>query len=150
MRILNTPVPRPFKESANFAEQNLYSRSRQLVGDKDPRSHEFSVQVRAFDTARGGAKVGVATLIALCSALLVKPLRGGLALVGEINLGGSIETVPNPVELAEIAVEKGARALLVPVAARRQMVDLSDDLATRLDVEYYKDAQDALLKSLAV
>jgi ATP-dependent Lon protease len=150
VRILNTPVPRPFKESANFAEQNLYSRARQLVGDKDPRSHEFSVQVRAFDTARGGTKVGVATLIALCSALLVKPLRGGLALVGEINLGGSIETVPNPVELAEIAVEKGAKALLVPVAARRQMVDLSDDLATRLDVEYYKDAQDALLKALAV
>jgi ATP-dependent Lon protease len=80
----------------------------------------------------------------------VKPLRGGLALVGEINLGGSIETVPNPVELAEIAAEKGAKALLVPVSARRQMVDLSDDLATKLDVEYYKDAQDALLKSLAV
>ena len=147
--ILNNPAPRPFKESANFAIQNLYSRAVQLVGDKDPRGHEFSVQVRAFDAARGGAQVGVATLVALCSALLGKPIRGGLALIGEINLGGSIELVANPVELAEIAAEKGARALLVPVSARRQMVELSDDLATKLDVEYYKDAQDALLKALA-
>jgi ATP-dependent Lon protease len=148
LRILNNPAPRPFKESANFAIQNLYSRAVQLVGDKDPRGHEFSVQVRAFDAARGGAQVGVATLVALCSALLGKPIRGGLALIGEINLGGSIELVANPVELAEIAAEKGAKALLVPVSARRQMVELSDDLATKLDVEYYKDAQDALLKAL--
>jgi hypothetical protein len=28
------------------------------------------------------------------------------------------------------------------------MVEVSDDLATKLDVEYYKDAQDALLKAL--
>ena len=43
------------------------------------------MQVRAFDAARGGAKVGVATLIALCSGLLSKPVRGGLALVATIH-----------------------------------------------------------------
>jgi len=37
--------------------------------------------------------------------------------VGEINLGGSIESIHNPVTIAEIAVEKGASALLMPVPA---------------------------------
>ena len=149
VRVLNQPVPAAFKESVRVAEQNLYARATQLVGDKDPRSHEFSVQLRAMDAARSGAKIGVGTLIALCTALLRKSVRGGLVIVGEVNLGGSIETIHNAVNLAEIAVEHGAKALLMPVTARRQLVDLSDDMATKIDIEFYQDARDALMKSLA-
>lgn len=149
VRVLNKPVPQAFQESIRCAEQNLYARAMQLVGDRDPRSHEFSVQLRGFDAAKTGAKTGVASLIALCSALLRKSVRGGLVVVGEVTLGGTIEPIHNAVSLAEIAVEKGAKSLLLPVSCRRQLFDLSDDMATRLDIEFYQDAKDALLKSLA-
>lgn len=148
IKIINKPVPPAFKESLGFAEQNLYARAMQFVGDKDPRSHEFAVQLRAFDACRSGAKVGVAALIALCSSLLKKSTRGGLLVIGEINLGGSIETLYNAVTLVEIAVEKGATAVLMPVSCRRQLVDLSDDMATKIDVQFYLDARDALLKAM--
>jgi ATP-dependent Lon protease len=82
----------------------------QLVGDRDPRAHEFSVQLRGFDAAKSGAKTGVASLIALCGALLRKSVRGGLVVVGEVTLGGTIEPVHNAVSPAEIAVEKKARS----------------------------------------
>lgn len=148
VRILNKPSPAAFQESLRYAEQNLYTKATQLVGDKDPRSHEFAVQLRSFDAARCGAKTGVSVLVALCSALLKKPVKGGLIVVGEINLGGSIEPVHNPVTLAEIGVEKGAQALLMPVTCRRQLFDLSDDMATRVDIQFYQDAREALLKAL--
>lgn len=148
MKILNKPVPAAFRESMGYAEQNLYARSRQLVGDKDPRQHEFNVQLRAFDASKSGAKVGVAALVALCTSLLKKSVRGGLVIIGEINIGGSIEHVYNPVTIAEIAVEKGATALLMPVASRRQLLDLSDDMATKIDIQFYSDARDALLKAI--
>lgn len=148
VRILNKPVPPAFRESMGYSEQNLYARSRQLVGDKDPREHEFSVQLRAFDAAKAGSKLGVAALIALCTSLLKKSVRGGLIIVGEINLGGSIEPIHNPVAIAEMAVEKGATALLMPVACRRRLFDLSDDMATRIDIQFYSDARDALLKAM--
>jgi ATP-dependent Lon protease len=149
VKVLNKPVPPAFKESIGFAEQNLYSRSAQLVGDKDPRQHEFTVQLRAFDAAKSGSKLGVASLLALCTSLLKKSIRGGLLVVGEINLGGSIEPIHNAVTIAEIAVEKGATALLMPVACRRQLFDLSDDMATKVDIQFYSDARDALLKAMA-
>ncbi|MDA8120250.1 MAG: BREX system Lon protease-like protein BrxL [Gammaproteobacteria bacterium] len=148
VKILNKPIPPAFRESIGFAEQNLYARSTQLVGDKDPRQHEFTVQLRAFDAAKSGAKLGVASLVALCTSLLKRSVRGGLIIVGEINLGGSIEQVHNAVTIAEIAVEKGANSLLVPVACRRQLVDLSDDMATKIDIQFYSDARDALLKAM--
>lgn len=148
VRIMNKPAPTAFQESLRYAEQNLYTRATQLVGDRDPRVHEFAVQLRSFDAARSGAKLGVSALIALCSALLKKPAKGGLIVVGEINLGGSIELIHNPVTLAEIGVEKGAQALLMPVTCRRQLFDLSDDMATRVDIQFYQDAKEALLKAL--
>lgn len=148
VKILNKPVPAAFKESVGYAEQNLYAKAKQLVGDIDPRHHEFAVQLRAFDTAKTGAKLGVASLVALCTCLLKKSVRGGLIIVGEVNLGGSIESIHNPVALAEIAVEKGAGVLLMPVACRRQLIDLSDDMATKIDILFYSDARDAMLKAM--
>ena len=148
VKILNKPVPPAFKESMGYAEQNLYARAMQLVGDKDPRHHEFTAQLRAFDASKSGAKLGMASLIALCTALLKKSVRGGLIIVGEINLGGSLEPIHNPVTIAEIAVEKGASALLMPVSCRRQLFDLSDDMATKIDIQFYSDTRDALLKAM--
>lgn len=150
VRILNKPVPPAFKESMSYAEQNLYARAIQLVGDKAPRHHEFTAQLRAFDSSKSGAKLGMASLIALCTALLKKSVRGGLIIVGEITLGGSIEPIHNPVTIAEIAVEKGASAFLMPVSCRRQLFDLSDDMATKIDIQFYSDTKDALLKAIMV
>lgn len=148
VKILNKPVPPAFKESIGYAEQNLYARAMQLVGDKDPRHHEFTAQLRAFDASKSGAKLGMASLIALCTALLKKNVRGGLIVTGEINLGGSIELIHNTTSIVEIAVEKGATALLIPVICRRQLLDLSDEMATKIDIHFYSDARDALLKAI--
>jgi ATP-dependent Lon protease len=106
------------------------------------------VQLRSFDTGKSGANLGVAVLIALCSALLARSLKGGLAIVGGLNLGGSVELVHNPIEVMELAMEKGAAVALLPVSSRRVLVDLSDDVATRVQSLFYLDAADALRKAL--
>jgi ATP-dependent Lon protease len=56
--------------------------------------------------------------------------------------------VPNAVRIAELAVDKQAQTLLVPVAARRQLQELPDDLWTRISIEFYKDSADAVFKAL--
>ena len=148
IKILNKPVPQAFQESVRYAQQNLYSQAMQLVGDREPRSHEFSLQLRSFDASKKGAKLGVSVLIAMCSALLKKSVRGGLIVVGEVNLGGSIEPIYNAVNIVELSVEKGAQVVLMPVSCRRQLFNLSDDMATKVDVQFYSDTRDGLLKAL--
>lgn len=148
VRILNQSPPAPFKESVKIAEQNLYTRSRELVGDRNPKEHEFAVQIRSFDAAKNGSQVGVAVLVALCSALLGRSLKGGVIIVGGINLGGSIEPIHNPIDVVELALEKGAATVMMPVSCRRTLIDLSDEVATKIQVLYYSDAADALRKSI--
>ena len=114
------------------------------------RRREFSVQLRAFDSAKGGSAVGVGVLLALCSSLLQKSIKGGLAVSGGLNLSGSLETLFNPVAVVEIAIEIGASSILMPISSRRQLNDLPDELAARITIHYYLDARDALLKALAI
>lgn len=148
VRILNTPTPPSFRESVKIGEQNLYVQSKQLVGDRDSRAHEFSIQMRAMDNDHSGVGVGLPVLVALSSSLLERSTKGGMIIVGSLNLGGSVEMIPNPVAIAEVAIEKQATTLLMPVSARRQLNDLPDDLWTKISIEFYKDAADAFFKCL--
>jgi ATP-dependent Lon protease len=148
VKILNRPTPPQFQESVRFAEQNIYSKAKELLGDRDPRASEFSLQLRAFDASKSGNGMGMAVLMAMCSSILEKSTKGGLVIVGQLNLGGSLDMVYNAVNLAEIAVEKGATTLLIPLNARKQLNELSDEMITKINIQYYTDLKDCLIKTL--
>ncbi len=148
VRILNQPTPPAFRESVRVGEQNLYTRSRDLVGDRNPREEEFSIQMKAMDSDKTGAGLGMPVVVALCGALLGRNAKGGTIIAGPLNLGGSIETIPNANRIAEMAIDKKAQTLLLPVACRRQLNDLPDDLWTKISIEFYKDVPDAVFKVL--
>ena len=147
-KILNHPTPPPFRESVRVGEQNLYNMAKQLLGERDPRSYEYTLQLRAMDADKNGYGLGVAVLVAMVGSLVNRNTKGGTIIVGSLNLGGSIEMLPNAVALAEIAVDKKATTLLMPVAARRQLNDLPDDMWTKINIEFYKDPADAVFKAL--
>jgi ATP-dependent Lon protease len=148
VRVLNQPTPPPFRESVKVGEQNLYTRAKELVGDRNPREEEFSIQMRAIDSEKTGAGIGLSVLVALCGALLGKNTRGGAIIAGSLNLGGSVEILPNAAKVVELAVDKRAQVLLLPVSARRQLNDLPDEYWTKLTIEFYRDSVDAVFKML--
>lgn len=148
-RILNQPQPPAFRESVKVGEQNLYAQAKLLVGDRDPRGHEYSMQLRPFDHDKSGAGLGLPVLVAMVGGLLERNARGGTIVVGPLNLGGSVEMLQNPVAIAELAADKHATTLLLPVACRRALQDLPDDIWTRLNIEFYGDAADGVWKCLA-
>ena len=148
VRVLNQPTPPPFRESVRVAEQNLYTRAKELVGDRNPREEEFSIQMRAIDSEKTGAGLGLPALVTFCGALLGKNTRGGAIVAGSLNLGGSVEILPNAAKVVELAIDKRAQVLLLPVSARRQLNDLPDEYWTKLTIEFYRDSVDAVFKML--
>ncbi len=147
-KILNQPVPPAFRESVKVGEQNLYAHAKEVVGDRDPRAHEYSIQLRPFDADKSGAGLGLPVLVAMVGALLERGTRGGTIIFGPLNLGGSVELVANPVTIAELAVDKRATTLLMPVAVRRALTDLPDELWTKINIEFYSDPVDGVFKAL--
>jgi ATP-dependent Lon protease len=127
---------------ARYAEQNPYARTKELVGDRYPRSHEFTIQFRAFDACKSAAATtGIPILIAVSSALVDRSLEGGLVIVDWLNLGGSIEPIYNAVSNITLATDKGAQTNIIPVSTRKQIFELPDELATKITAVYYADAK---------
>jgi ATP-dependent Lon protease len=110
---------------------------------KLPRRTSCGLVSGSFDNSalQQGSPVAIGSLLGRNS-------RGGTIIVGSATLGGSIEIVPNAVHVAEIAIEKQAQTLLLPVSARRQLNDLPDELWTKISIEFYKDPADAVFKAL--
>ena len=149
VRILNQPPPAPIQgEPALRRAEPLRPRQRAGRAIATPGRTSSRSNCAPSTPASPGAGTGVGALLALCSALLEKSLKGGLIVVGGLNLGGSIEPIYNAVGIVEAAVDKGAKTILLPVTTRKQLVELDDDIATRVTVVFYGDARDALLKAL--
>ena len=119
-----------------------------LVGPRDARGPEYSIQLRPFDADKSGAGLRLAAMAAMTGALLDRRTRGGAIVAGTLHLGGSLDRVPDPVAIAELAADKRASVLLMPAGARRELANLSDDVWTRLNIEFYSDGPDAVFKVL--
>jgi predicted ATP-dependent Lon-type protease len=51
--------------------------------------------------------------------------------------------------LVELTAEKGASSILMPVSTRRDALNVSDEIAAKVDVRFYADARDAFIKAIA-
>ena len=136
------------RASGSRSRTSMRGRS-ELVGDRNPREHEFAVQLRSFDAAKSGDQSGCGGAGRLWPRRCCgRPLKGGLAIVGGITLGGSIEPVHNPIDLVELALEKGATAVLdagvMPPRACRSFRRCRHQGAGF----FYLDAADALRKAV--
>ena len=131
-----------------MGEQTLYTNEKALVCDRDARGFEYSIQLRAMDNDRNGGGLGLPVLIALVGTLLNKNTKGGMIVVGSLNLGGSTELLPNSVALVEIAIDMRAVSILKPFASRKQLNDLPDEYWTKIQIEFYNDATDTVFKAL--
>ena len=147
-KILNHPVPPSFRESVNVGEQNLYAAGSALVGDRDPRGYQYTIQMQPRDNERSGTGLGLPVLAALVGGLLERRTRGATIVSGPLNLGGSLERIADPVAIAELAVDKQASVLLMPIGARRELMNMPDDLWTKVNIEFYRDAEDGVFKVL--
>jgi len=84
----------------------------------------------------------------MVGGLLDRNTRGSTVIVGQLNLGGSLEMLQNPVAIVEMAVDKKATTVLMPVSARRALNDLPDEYWTKTNVEFYSEPTDAVFKAL--
>ena len=69
--------------------------------------------------------------------------------MGDINLGVFFERRSAPIAITELAIDKGAKILLMPVTCRQGPFMLPDSMATKVDIEYYANSEEILLKALA-
>ena len=116
-------------------------------------AHDFDItdfHVEAIDLLqnRVGCECGVALIVAILSALKRAPVQAALVILGDLSIQGNIKGVRTLVEPCQLAMENGAKRALIPIENRRQFLEVSGDVAERMDPVFYSDVPIAANKAL--
>lgn len=137
------------KESATAALS--YTRSRVPALGLDPQFHrtrDLHLHIPDGATPKDGPSAGIAITAAMVSALTGTPLRGEVAMTGEITLRGRVLPIGGLREKLIAARRNGVREVIIPAGNRRQLDDLPVEVRGNL-VFHPVDDMDAAL-SLAL
>ena len=137
------------RESAQAALTLVKSRIADL--GLDPRELEKSdihVHVPAGATPKDGPSAGVAMYTALISLLSGRPVRGGVAMTGEISLRGLVLPVGGIREKVTAAERAGITTVLLPARNRHDYDDVPEEVRRRLDFVWLETVDDAARAAL--
>ena len=92
----------------------------------------------------------MASYVALCSALIHKPLEPQMIVLGTMSLGGNLVPVQNLAECLQVAADAGAKRLLLPMASVTDIPTVPGELFAKFQTSFYADPKDAVFKALGV
>lgn len=111
---------------------------------------DFHVEAIDLLQNRVSCECGMALIVAIISAIKRISVQPALVILGDISIQGNIKGVRTLVEPCQLSMENGARRALIPIENRRQFLEVSGDVAERLDPIFYGDAPVAANKALTI
>ncbi|WP_210402635.1 S16 family serine protease [Viridibacillus sp. FSL H7-0596] len=92
--------------------------------------------------------IGVAVYIAIVSALYKKNLKDGLAVLGNISVGGAIERVTNFADKVTMLSENGVKSVIVPMDNLNELSNVPPIVLGNTDVPFYQNNQMLVQKAI--
>ncbi len=138
------------KEGLKVADAYLKAHMRDLGIDRDPRQYDYTVQAINLNQAKEGAETAVAFLISLVSATLERPIDPSTVVIGEMSVRGMLQRVANLAERMELALDAGAKKILIPSENKRDLADVPDDVLNRLQPIFYTDPINAAIRAMGL
>jgi ATP-dependent Lon protease len=117
--------------------------------DRDLTSYDVNVQVMSLMQGKDANDLGIAFYIGLISALLARPVSGGLVILGQMSIHGVLSRVEGLGDKLRIAMDAGAKRVMFPTENRRDFAELPAEVIDKLQIDFYSDPVQAAFKPLA-
>ncbi|MEX2179879.1 MAG: endopeptidase La [Gemmatimonadaceae bacterium] len=139
------------KESANAALSYARARAEPLRLERDfHKTRDLHIHIPAGATPKDGPSAGIAIAAAIVSALTGVPLRGDVAMTGEITLRGRVLPIGGLKEKAVAAFRTGVRHVVIPWQNARDLSDIPVEVRDGLQFHPVRTMDEVLTVALAV
>ena len=115
-----------------------------------PSEHDFHLHLVDL---QGGGEPDVSTLaslIALSSGAIGRPVQSQLVIMGDMSLGGVITPARNLAESLQVAFDAGAKRILLPMSSVGDIPTVPGELFAKFQTSFYSDPVDAVFKAIGV
>jgi ATP-dependent Lon protease len=137
------------KESASAALSYARTRAGLLGIDRDfYRNRDLHVHIPAGATPKDGPSAGIAIATAIVSALTGIPVRGDVAMTGEITLRGRVLPIGGLKEKAVAAHRNSVRHVLIPHQNIRDLEELPEEVQKGVTFHPVKTMDEVLALAL--
>ena len=138
------------RDSARMAYEYLKGNASKMGIDRDIATYDTNIQVISLMQAKDAADLGVALFVGMVSALMGRSVAAGLVILGNMSLHGVLAPVEGLGDKVRIAMDSGARRVILPSVNKRDFADLPAELIEKLQIEFYGDPTKAAYKAIAV
>ena len=138
------------REALKVADAYFKAHLRDLGIDRDPTQYDFTIQAVNLNQAKEGAETAVAFFVSLVSAFLDRPTDPATVVAGDMSVRGMLQKVGSLSERLEMAVDAGAKKMLVPSENKRDLADVPDEVLNRLQPVFYTDPLNAAIRAMGL
>ena len=141
---------RALRDSITNALDYLLGHRQELGIGSEIEEHDYHVQVVQLGAPREGAQAGVPFVVALYSVLKGRSPLPALVIAGQVSIQGHVSGPHALAEALQVAMDNGARRILLPVESKRQFLDVPESIIERVDPIFYSDPLSAAIKGLGI
>jgi ATP-dependent Lon protease len=138
------------KEAIKTADAYLKANLKNLGIEHDMKAYDFTVQAINLNQAKEGAETAVAFFISMVSAVLEKPVLDRTVVLGEMSVQGLLLKVSSLPERMQLAVEAGAKRILIPSENKRDVADVPDAILTAIQSQFYDSPTKAVVMAMGL
>ena len=149
LRITGAPS-RAIRDAIHTAYTYLTSQASRLGLARNPSDYDLHVQLVNLMQSKEGSETGVAFFVSMVSALLGKPVMESLVILGEMSIRGGLQKVGSLTERLQLAMDNGARRVLLPAENKRDFADIPSDVLDKLQIIFYSDPINAAFRALGL
>jgi ATP-dependent Lon protease len=143
---LSGGMEKELKEACQRAFSYIQTHKGQLGLGRDVDTRDFFVEGVDLLGSKVPCNAGVAFFVAAVTALRDTQLQGATLVLGDMSIQGNIKGLPTLTEMMQLALDNGARRVLVPTSNRREALELDEQLLELAD--FYKDPKGAVERAV--
>ncbi len=137
------------RENIKNTYQYIKANEKSILSDKHSlANYDITIQVSNLLGSTISTGIGSAVYIAIVSALYKKNLKAGLAVLGNISVGGAIERSPNFADKVTMLSENGAKVVIVPMDNLNELTNIPPSVLGDTDVTLYQNNQMLMQKAI--
>ncbi len=141
---------RDAKEAAETAFKYLKANGKSISGSISTVNNDYVVNYQDMKGIGMTSDLTLATLVAICSVALNKPVISSAVILGNLSIGGTIIKVSELANILQVCLDSGAKKILLPITSASDLVSVPSDLIGAFNLIFYSTAEDAVFKALGV
>ena len=141
---------REAKEAVDTAYRYLTANAKSISGSISLTTKDYIMDVQDMNGIGMTKNLSLASVVAICSVALGKPVVSSAVILGDFSIGGTVMKVEELANTLQVCLDSGAKKVLLPITSAVDLGSVPAELIGCFNLIFYNSVEDAVFKALGV